>query len=139
MLKLKTLQCACAHSKLVMNEIALLAKFIIHYTYRHFFFSEQYMLLLNVEQGKEGRGGKFEVRRICNMRTINGKEEFLVEWFQVGFIDSWEPTENLDCKDKIEKCYKRMQKRENNPRRRRAPDLFPNTDQEKQVAIRDGR
>ncbi len=47
--------------------------------------------MLDLEEGKEGQDGEFRVQRIRNFRIKNGKEECLVQWFGIGFEDSWEP------------------------------------------------
>ncbi|XP_050506570.1 chromobox protein homolog 1 [Diabrotica virgifera virgifera] len=54
----------------------------------------------------------FEVSRILEVHhNKNGKREFLVSW--KGFSpkdNSWEPEENMDCKDLIEKFMKKVDK-----------------------------
>ncbi|XP_072385360.1 uncharacterized protein [Diabrotica undecimpunctata] len=54
----------------------------------------------------------FEVNRILEVHhTRNGKREFLVSW--KGFLpkdNSWEPEENMNCKDLIEKFMKKVEK-----------------------------
>ncbi len=39
--------------------------------------------MLDLEQGKEEKDGKFRVQRIIIIHIINGKEEFLVRWFEL--------------------------------------------------------
>ncbi|CAH1282005.1 unnamed protein product [Diabrotica balteata] len=54
----------------------------------------------------------FEVNRILEVHhTRNGKREFLVSW--KGFQpkdNSWEPEENMNCKDLIEKFMQKVEK-----------------------------
>ncbi|KAF7637321.1 Chromo domain-containing protein [Meloidogyne graminicola] len=60
------------------------------------------------------RPQKFQVDAIVNRRTLsNGKAEYLVKWN--GYPESeksWEPEENLDCMELVEKFatfYKRIE------------------------------
>lgn len=53
----------------------------------------------------EEEEGHYEVGRILEVKFLkNGKREFMIRWKGHGpDDDTWEPEENLDCEDLIEK------------------------------------
>lgn len=59
----------------------------------------------------EGSDAEYEVERIIDMKTkTDGTREFLVHWKRWSSDhDTWEPEENLNCKDLIEKYLQRLE------------------------------
>jgi len=62
--------------------------------------------------GSEGE--EYEVEKILDHRTRKGKAEYLIKWKGYDNEDdnTWEPVENLDCKDKIEEFNSKKKKSE---------------------------
>ena len=59
---------------------------------------------------KEEEDGSYEVHRILEVKFIKktGKREFLIRWKGHGEEDdTWEPEENLDCSELIERFMKK--------------------------------
>jgi len=64
------------------------------------------------ESGSEGE--EYEVELIRNKRIKKGKNEYLIKWkgYDNEEDDTWEPEDNLDCKEKIEEFEKNYKKGE---------------------------
>jgi len=62
---------------------------------------------------REEDEGKYEVGRILEVKFLkNGSREFMIRWKGHGEdLDSWEPEDNLDCPDLIDKFMKKHEKR----------------------------
>jgi len=62
------------------------------------------------ESGSEGE--EYEVELIRNKRIKKGKNEYLIKWkgYDNEEDDTWEPEDNLDCKEKIEEFEKNYKK-----------------------------
>lgn len=59
----------------------------------------------NIDQANGGSGKEYEVERLMDARKAkHGKREFLVKWkgYSTRF-NTWEPEENLNCVDLIQK------------------------------------
>merc|ERR1712226_1589532 len=72
----------------------------------NFLVEEKTRLRMEEERRKrEEEEGHFEVQRILEVKfRKDGTREFLIRWKGHGpEVDSWEPEENLDCPEKIEK------------------------------------
>ena len=63
------------------------------------------------ERRKREEEGRYEVGRVLDVDILeSGSREFLIRWAGHGAAgDTWEPEENLDCKEIIEKF---MEKKE---------------------------
>lgn len=72
----------------------------------NFLVEEKTRLRMEEERRKrEEEEGHYEVGRITEVKfRKDGTREFLIRWKGHGpEVDSWEPEENLDCPEKIEK------------------------------------
>jgi hypothetical protein len=53
---------------------------------------------------------EYEVEKILDKRVKKGKTEYLIRWKDYGSEDdTWEPTENLHCPDKVQEFNDRRQ------------------------------
>jgi len=81
------------------------------------FLMEEKVRLVQEEEKRrrEEEEGKYEVQRILEVKFKKGekkqeKKEFLIRWKGHGEeMDSWEPEENLDCLDLIDKFMKKWE------------------------------
>jgi len=63
---------------------------------------------------------EYDVERILDSKHVRGKLHYLVKWLDCPDAEnSWEPTTNLSCPEKLEEFHRQ------NPSRPRTPDLGP--------------
>ncbi|XP_023348010.1 chromobox protein homolog 1 isoform X2 [Eurytemora carolleeae] len=57
---------------------------------------------------------EYEVERILEVRQRKGKTEYLIKWkgYDTEDDNTWEPVENLDCKDKIEEFNRKKKEKD---------------------------
>lgn len=81
------------------------------------FLMEEKLRLVQEEEKRrrEEEEGKYEVQRILEVKFKKGEaREFLIRWKGHGEdMDSWEPEDNLDCKDLIGKFMQKWEARVN--------------------------
>jgi hypothetical protein len=57
---------------------------------------------------------EYEVERILEVRVRKGKTEYLIKWkgYDTEDDNTWEPVENLDCKDKIDEFIRKKKEKD---------------------------
>jgi len=71
------------------------------------------------DEGSASETEEYEVEKILESRTKKGKPEYLIKWkgFDNEDDNTWEPVENLDCKDKIEEFNRKKKSSEEDPKK----------------------
>ena len=62
--------------------------------------------------GSGDEGGTYEVEKILDKKMVAGKVQYFIKWkgFEAEEENTWEPIDNLDCKDRIKDFEARRSK-----------------------------